>query len=105
MNTSRVLPRKAGGSGRRWPRRRRGCWIGSGSKSGLEAPGEPVKLIEVASDRLLWGTDWPHGNIFEPRSIPNDGDLVDLLARIAPDETVRRQIFVDNPARLFGWSG
>ena len=63
------------------------------------------KLIEVANDRLLWGTDWPHGNTFEPGSIPNDGDLVDLLARIAPDETVRRQIFVDNPARLFGWSG
>lgn len=60
-------------------------------------------LIAVAPDRLLWGTDWPHGSTFAPGQIPNDGDLVDLMARIAPDETLRRKIFVDNPARLFGW--
>jgi len=60
-------------------------------------------LVEVAPDRLLWGTDWPHGNTFTPGQIPNDGDLVDLLARLAPDEALRNQIFVDNPARLFGW--
>ena len=60
-------------------------------------------LIAVAPDRLLWGTDWPHGNTFTPGQIPNDGDLVGLVARIAPDEALRRKIFVDNPARLFGW--
>lgn len=60
-------------------------------------------LIEVAEDRLLWGTDWPHGSTFRPGRTPNDGDLVDLMARLAPDETVRRKIFVDNPARLFGF--
>ena len=60
-------------------------------------------VIDVAPDRLLWGTDWPHGNNFEPRRIPDDGDLIDLLALMAPDEALRRKIFVDNPARLFGW--
>jgi len=60
-------------------------------------------LIAVAPDRLLWGTDWPHGSTFSPGQTPNDGDLVDLMARLAPDETLRRKIFVDNPARLFGW--
>ncbi|MBT5048502.1 MAG: amidohydrolase family protein [Rhodospirillaceae bacterium] len=60
-------------------------------------------LITVAPDRLLWGTDWPHGNTFTPGQIPNDGDLVDLLAHLAPDEALRQKIFVDNPARLFGW--
>ena len=58
-------------------------------------------LVEVAPDRILWGTDWPHPNI--DRSMPNDGDLVDLLARIVPDETNRRRIVVDNPARLYGF--
>ena len=77
----------------------------------LSANGEPwddtrpfaEALIEVAPDRLLWGTDWPHGNTFTPGQIPNDGDLVDLVARIVPDEALRHKIFVDNPARLFGW--
>jgi 2-pyrone-4,6-dicarboxylate lactonase len=76
--------------------------------SATDAPWDDVlpfsdALIKVAPDRLLWGTDWPHGNNFTPGSIPREGDLVDLLARIAPDETLRHQIFVDNPARLFGW--
>ena len=77
----------------------------------LSATGEPWDdtrpfadaLIEIAPDRLLWGTDWPHGNTFTPGQIPNDGDLVDLVARFAPDEPLRHKIFVDNPARLFGW--
>ena len=60
-------------------------------------------LIEAAPDRILWGTDWPHPNI-EGR-MPNDGDLLDLLARHAPDEAVRNRILVDNPARLYGFDG
>lgn len=59
--------------------------------------------IEVAPERVLWGTDWPHGNTFERRRVPDDGDLVDLLAEFAPDESQRRRILVDNPARLYGF--
>jgi predicted TIM-barrel fold metal-dependent hydrolase len=33
--------------------------------------------------------------------MPNDGDLIDMLLDYAPDETQRRKILVDNPARLF----
>lgn len=55
-------------------------------------------LIDVAPERVLWGTDWPHPNV--PR-IPDDGDLLDLLADFAPDESVRHQILVDNPKRLY----
>ena len=58
-------------------------------------------LVEAAPDRILWGTDWPHPNI--DGTMPNDGDLVDLLARMAPDEATRRRIVVDNPARLYGF--
>jgi predicted TIM-barrel fold metal-dependent hydrolase len=35
--------------------------------------------------------------------MPNDGDLLDLLAEWAPDPGIRKQILVDNPARLYGF--
>ncbi len=58
-------------------------------------------LIEAAPDRILWGTDWPHPNL--KVNMPNDGDLLDLLAVYTPDEAVRKKILVDNPARLYGF--
>jgi predicted TIM-barrel fold metal-dependent hydrolase len=60
-------------------------------------------VIAAAPDRVLWGSDWPHGNTFTPGRTPNEGDLLDLLAEIAPDEETRTRILVDNPARLFGF--
>lgn len=56
-------------------------------------------LVEAAPDRVLWGTDWPHPNI--AGDMPNDGDLVDLLAEAVPEEALRRQVLVDNPTRLY----
>ncbi len=58
-------------------------------------------LIEAAPDRVLWGTDWPHPNI--EGVMPNDGDLMNLLALAASDAAVRNRILVDNPARLYGF--
>ena len=58
-------------------------------------------LIEAAPGRVLWGTDWPHPNI--EGVMPNDGDLMDLLALYAPDEAMRKRILADNPARLYGF--
>jgi 2-pyrone-4,6-dicarboxylate lactonase len=58
-------------------------------------------VIAAAPDRVVWGSDWPHGNTFTPGRTPNEGDLLDLLLEIAPDETTRKRILVDNPARLF----
>jgi len=58
-------------------------------------------LIEVAADRVLWGTDWPHPNI--SRFMPNDGDLVDLIPVMMPDDKTRQLVLVDNPQRLFGF--
>jgi predicted TIM-barrel fold metal-dependent hydrolase len=59
------------------------------------------KLIEAAPDRILWGTDWPHPNV--GKHMPNDGDLVDLFARMAPEAELQRKILVDNPARLYSF--
>lgn len=58
-------------------------------------------LADAAPGRTLWGTDWPHPNC---RWMPDDGDLLDLLADAVPDEDARRVILVDNPARLYGFN-
>jgi 2-pyrone-4,6-dicarboxylate lactonase len=58
-------------------------------------------LIERAPQRFLWGSDWPHVMMKKP--MPNDGPLLDLLLRWAPDPAVRRRILVDNPAALYGF--
>ncbi len=55
-------------------------------------------LIDAAPDRVLWGTDWPHPNV---KHMPDDGDLIDLLADHAPDEETRNRILVENPERLY----
>ena len=55
-------------------------------------------LVETAPERMLWATDWPHTTL--TKQMPNDGDLVDLLATWIPDADTRRKILVDNPARL-----
>jgi 2-pyrone-4,6-dicarboxylate lactonase len=57
-------------------------------------------LVERFGDRVLWGTDWPHPNC---NHVPDDGVLVDLLARIAPSDALRRALLVDNPQRLYGF--
>jgi predicted TIM-barrel fold metal-dependent hydrolase len=57
-------------------------------------------LAAHAPERVVWGTDWPHPN---HNAVPNDGELVDLIAEIAPDERKRRLMLVDNPAKLFGF--
>lgn len=57
-------------------------------------------LAQAAPDRTLWGTDWPHPN---SRWMPDDGDLIDLLAQAVPDEGRRAAILVDNPARLYSF--
>jgi 2-pyrone-4,6-dicarboxylate lactonase len=56
-------------------------------------------LAECRPDRILWGTDWPHPIC--PVPMPNDGALTDHLADWLPDENLRRQVLVDNPARLY----
>lgn len=61
-----------------------------------------AEYIRCAPDRVLWATDWPHPLHAGP--IPNDGELLDLLARYAPDERTRERILVDNPQELFGFA-
>jgi 2-pyrone-4,6-dicarboxylate lactonase len=56
-------------------------------------------LVADYSDRVLWGTDWPHPNMQD--AIPDDGRLVDMIPRIAPTSLLQRKLLVDNPMRLY----
>jgi D-galactarolactone isomerase len=59
-------------------------------------------LIAHAPERMLYATNWPH--VSKPiDDQPDDRGLLDLMLEWAPDENVRRLIFVDNPARLYGF--
>lgn len=63
-----------------------------------------VALLQANPDRVVWGSDWPHINYFDPAQLPDDGELVNLLARWLPDEAMRRRVLVDNPAMLYGFA-
>ncbi len=70
---------------------------------------EQVRIIArivhgCAPDKTIWGTDWPHTEIYQAGTVPNDGDLVDTLLDFVPDEINRRKLLVDNPKRLFDWA-
>ena len=83
-------------------------WVKVSGAERLSATGPPFSdavpfasaCIEAAPDRVIWGTDWPHPNV---RTMPNDGDLVDLIPQMAPTIELQQQLLVDNPARLFGF--
>jgi predicted TIM-barrel fold metal-dependent hydrolase len=60
------------------------------------------RLLEAAPDRAVWSTDWPHVKYGKP--MVNDGALLELLYRFAPEPAVRRAVLVDNPARLMGFA-
>jgi 2-pyrone-4,6-dicarboxylate lactonase len=73
--------------------------VSSGKRPFLDAVPFAQMLIEQDASRILWGTDWPHPNI--TKDMPNDGELVDLFARICPDPGLQRRILVDNPTRMY----
>jgi 2-pyrone-4,6-dicarboxylate lactonase len=59
------------------------------------------RLIETAPERCFWGSDWPHPvSVKQP---PNEGALMELRYRFAPDPATRHKILVDNPSRFFGF--
>ena len=59
-------------------------------------------LLKAAPAQVVWGTDWPH--VMIKGAMPNDGDLCDLLSAWIPDAVTRKQVLVDNPARLYGFN-
>jgi predicted TIM-barrel fold metal-dependent hydrolase len=81
------------------------AWVKVSGPERVSAAGKPfhdavpfvAALVEAAPERVLWGTDFPHPNV---KRMPNDGELVDFFAKVVLDEKLRKQILVNNPARL-----
>lgn len=57
--------------------------------------------LDVAPDRVIWGSDWPHPLSKKPP--PNEGPLLDFLAAATRTPDERHRVLVENPARLFGF--
>ncbi len=87
------------------------CWVKICGAERISSAGPPFTdavpfaqaVLEVAAERTLWGTDWPHPNI--KKHMPNDGDLVDLIPLFMPDAALQKQVLVDNPHKLYGFTG
>jgi predicted TIM-barrel fold metal-dependent hydrolase len=70
-------------------------------------------LIAANSDRIVWGTDWPHpDSVTPPGKKPSDvtplfqiddGHLLNQLPAWAPEASIRKKILVDNPTQLYGF--
>jgi 2-pyrone-4,6-dicarboxylate lactonase len=54
-------------------------------------------LVATCSERLTWGSDWPH----LPNGQRDTGELLNLLADWAPDPEDRRRILVDSADKLY----
>jgi predicted TIM-barrel fold metal-dependent hydrolase len=84
-----------------------------------EAPGyadmKPLAQALIAANpaNILWATNWPHPNTKlaagktaldpGPYQPIDDGAMLNLLADWEPNESKRRTILVENPARLYGY--
>jgi len=85
------------------------CWVKLSAPyrvSGEPAPhadltGLVRALADANPERVLWGSDWPHTELHA--GTPEARDLAALVHAWFPDEAMRRQVCVVNPARLYGW--
>jgi 2-pyrone-4,6-dicarboxylate lactonase len=82
------------------------CWVKLCGCERISSSGPPFRdavpfariALESAPDRVVWGTDWPHPNV---KTMPNDGDLADLIPLFAPESDLQHKLLVSNPARLY----
>lgn len=60
-----------------------------------------ARLVASHPERLLWGSDWPHTELFE--AMPEDGALVEATLGWLGSDAIRRQVLIANPESLY-WS-
>jgi D-galactarolactone isomerase len=86
------------------------CWVKLsgpyyGSKSGPPLYADKARiakdLIKAAPERMVWASNWPHPSF--KQNFPDEGKLLDTVAEWAIDDSLRREILVSNPARLYGF--
>ena len=87
--------------------KRRNFWVKATCPERMTIAGAPYDdvvpfgrtLVERFSDRVIWGTDWPHPNM--KKEAPDDGQLVDYVPKIAPTAVLQKALLVDNPMLLY----
>ncbi len=85
------------------------CWVKLSAPYRVSAQPTPhddlTPLVRALADanpqRVLWGSDWPHTELHG--GMPTAASLAGLVHRWFPDEAMRRQVCVTNPARLYGY--
>jgi 2-pyrone-4,6-dicarboxylate lactonase len=82
------------------------CWIKVCGSERISMPPYAAAIpiaravVEAASTRVLWGTDFPHPNATHEA---DEADLVDLVPQFAPDTLAQKRLLADNPAQLYGF--
>jgi predicted TIM-barrel fold metal-dependent hydrolase len=84
------------------------CWLKLSGPYYLSAdfdtdvagPDRVQKLLEIAADRLLWGSNWPHPSLAAGEK-PDDIAMMALVQSWCGDDWPK--IAVKNPARLYGF--
>ena len=56
-------------------------------------------LVKTHPHRLLWGSDWPHTELWA--NMPDDADLIDAMTAWLDTDATRQQVFVANSQSLF----
>jgi 2-pyrone-4,6-dicarboxylate lactonase len=51
---------------------------------------------------MVWGSDWPYVRL---SPTPDAGQMLRLFNTWVPDKAMRERILVENPARLYGFTG
>ena len=57
-------------------------------------------LVATAPGQAVWGSDWPHP--MRAGTIPDDGELLDLLPSWTGSAETARRVLIDNPAQFYG---
>jgi len=90
---------------------KRGAWVKLSGAYILSKVGPPSysdrnrlarAFVQLAPERLVWGSDWPHPTSAADAK-PDDAVLLDLLGVSAPNPKLQAQILVNNPAALYGF--
>ena len=60
--------------------------------------------VANALERLVFGTDWPHPSASAAGGpLPNDAELLDLVADWVGSDASMKQVMVSNPCELYGF--
>jgi predicted TIM-barrel fold metal-dependent hydrolase len=95
------LMRRLVEAGRTWIKLS-GAYLQAHTQEDLAQAGQlAARLVAVAPERMLWGTNWPHPTHGD--RAPDDRALLTLLAEACGTSERLAQVLVHNPAQVYGF--